>query len=131
MFIRRFNFFIDFLKMTALFLKSLVPLNVYVTFLGQIFKYLTKRYHNRFLSFLKSLFSSLISLSKLKSSENSILGIKCILKGRLRGKDRASVSNLKVGVIPLQSLDKKILFHKLHIYTIYGVYGFKVWLYRL
>jgi len=131
LFIRRFNFFIDFLKMTALFLKAAIPLNTYVLFLGQIFKYLTKRHHNRFISFLKYLFQTLLTYFKTKLHLNPILGVKCLLKGRLRGKDRASSSIIKVGVIPVQSLGKKIFFHKIHIYTIYGVYGLKVWLYRL
>jgi len=131
LFIRRFNFFIDFLKMTALFLKAAIPLNTYVLFLGQIFKYLTKRHHNRYISFLKYLFQTLLTFFKNKSYLNPILGVKCLLKGRLRGKDRASSSIIKVGVIPTQSLGKKIFFHKIHIYTVYGVYGFKVWLYRL
>ena len=126
LFSRRFNFFIDFLKLTTLILKQNISLNSYVIFISQIFKNITKRYHSRFINFLKYLFNILLSNFDNKIKFNSIRGLKCIIKGRLRGKDRASSSIIKVGNIPTQSLGKKIFYHKTHIYTLYGVYGLKM-----
>jgi hypothetical protein len=124
MFNRRFNFFIDFLKMTVLFLKnSYVDLNNFIFILGKVFKSLSKRLHTKFLSFIKILFTLLISFKK-----SSIKGVKFILNGRFRAKERASSKIIQIGNISIQSFNKLIQFSSLHVYTLYGVFGLKIWI---
>lgn len=131
LFVRRFNLFIDFIKINALFLESKVSLKIYTWFLSQIFKYLIKKKHNRYISFLKTIFQELIYISNLKKLKllKSIKGFKSILKGRLQGKPRASSNTIQKGTVPIQSIDKEVSFHKVHIFTLYGVFGFKIWAY--
>jgi hypothetical protein len=127
LFIRRFKLFIDFLKMVSLFEQKKIKTDVLLFLLGQIFKILPKRKHNIFLIFLKVLFTSLINNI---STKNSILGIKFIVNGRLKGKPRSTSAILLVGLVPVQSLSKDIDFAKLHVNTILGVFGFQLWVYR-
>jgi hypothetical protein len=129
LFLRRFNLFLDFLKITSLFYKNKVSVNLFLYLLGQIFKVLPKSKHNRFLFFCKYLFQILIKdLNLFKNSD--ILGIKLVINGKLQGKTRASSSCIQVGAVPTQSLGKNIEFSKIHTYTMYGVFGFKIWICR-
>lgn len=132
LFNRRFNLFIDFLKVNSLFLKSKISSKLYLLLLGQIFRILPKSKHGRFLLFLKILFKSLIDISKSSSNKkiNSILGIKFLIGGRLKGKPRSSISCIQVGSVPSQSVDKNVDFSKIHVYTLYGAFGFKIWIHK-
>jgi hypothetical protein len=129
---RRFNLFIDFVKINSLFLHSYVSTKVYLYLLGQIFRILPKSKHGRFLVFLKLIFKNLILASKDFEGKNkkSILGIKLIVSGKIKGKPRSSTTCIQVGSVPSQSLDKDVDFSKLHVYTLYGVFGFKIWIYK-
>lgn len=133
LFNRRFNLFVDFLKLTFLLYIDKIQVSTYLLILGQIFKVLPKKVHNRFLVFLELVFKFLIT-KKLFSKRNvffsTIKGIKFILNGKIRGKMRASSKCISVGTIPIQSLDKNIEFSKAHVYTLYGAFGFQIWLYR-
>ena len=132
LFNRRFNLFIDFLKINALFLKSKVSSKVYLSLLGQIFRILPKSKHGRYLLFLKLLFKALIDISE--NSKNSfikpILGVKLLISGKLKGKPRSTVSCIQVGSVPSQSIDKNVDFSKIHVYTLYGAFGFKIWIHK-
>jgi len=132
LFARRLNLFIDFLKLTVFFTQSKVSLNSYLYLLGQIFRVLPKRKHNRFLFFLKILFQIIIdNSSKLfPNSTNLVAGIKFIVNGKLKGKTRASSNCIQIGSTPIQSIDKNIEFARLHVYTLYGAFGFQMWIYR-
>ena len=134
LFARRFNLFIDFLKFSSFFFQSKISSNSYLFLLGQIFRILPKRKHNRFLFFLKTMFQSLVNeLPKIYpnvSTTSSIKGIKFIVNGKLQGKTRASSSCIQVGSVPIQSISKNIEFSKLHVYTVYGAFGFQMWVYR-
>ena len=132
LFNRRFNLFIDFLKINSLFLKSKISSKLYLLLLGQIFRILPKSKHGRFLLFLKILFKSLIDISINSSNKKftPILGIKLLIGGRLKGKPRSSTSCIQVGSVPLQSLDKNVDFSKIHVYTLYGAFGFKIWIHK-
>jgi len=127
LFVRRFKLFIDFLKIVSLFEQKKVKTEVLLFLLGQIFKILPKRKHNIFLIFLKVLFTSLINNV---STKNSILGLKFIVNGRLKGKPRSTAAIILVGLVPVQSLSKDIDFAKLHVNSILGVFGFQLWVYR-
>jgi len=107
--------------------KKKIKTDVLLFLLGQIFKILPKRKHNIFLIFLKVLFTSLINNV---STKNSILGLKFIVNGRLKGKPRSTSAIILVGLVPVQSLSKDIDFAKLHVNTILGVFGFQLWVYR-
>jgi hypothetical protein len=118
-FLRRFNLFIDFIKLSSLFVKKKADLNTILYFLGNIFKNLSKRKHNHFLVFITFLFNLFIKNSNIK-------GLKFIISGRLQSKMRASSSKIIVGSVPLQSLNKPIYYNKISIGTLYGVFGIKL-----
>jgi hypothetical protein len=132
LFSRRFNLLIDFVKIASLFCEKKVPLQTFLSMLGQIFRILPKRKHNRFFFFLKYLFGLIVSSSELKSlpTMSNICGIKFVVNGKLQGKTRADSTCIQVGAVPIQSLDKSIEFSRLHVYTLYGVFGFRMWIYR-
>lgn len=133
LFNRRFNLFVDFLKFTFLLYTGKIPASSYLFLLGQVFKVLPKNTHNRFLVFLELVFKFLL-VKKLTSKRNiffsTIKGIKFIVNGKIRGKMRSSSKCISVGTIPIQSLSKNIEFSKTHVYTLYGAFGFQIWLYR-
>jgi ribosomal protein S3 len=56
-------------------------------------------------------------------SLHKIYGLKLLIKGRLKGKMRASSTLLQQGTIPNQTLNKKIDYSMQHVSTLYGVYG--------
>lgn len=120
LFVRRFNLFIDFVKLTSLFMDKKIKINSYILILGQIFRVLPKKKHNIFIFFVKSLFVNLINEKKIK-------GVKFIINGKLSGKARSSTSKFSVGNIPIQTISANIEFSKIHVYTLYGAFGFKVW----
>lgn len=130
LFPRRFNFFIDFIKISVLFLYSKVNLNFYLEVLGQIFKILPKRRHNLFFTFLKQYFEILIYNIEI-NEKMSLKGIKFMISGRIMAKSRAKFKYFQIGKIPLQSIDSNIDFSKLHVYTFYGVFGLKLWTHRV
>lgn len=132
LFSRRFNLLIDFIKICSLFLEGKVSSRFFLSLLGQIFRVLPKRKHNRFLFFLKHLFQILLDKKELGkiSSLSSIVGIKFIVNGKLQGKTRADSSCIQIGAVPIQTLDKNIDFSMLHVYTLYGTFGFRIWICR-
>ena len=83
--------------------------------------------------FVELVFKFIIE-KKLSSKRNiyfsTISGIKFIINGKIRGRMRASSKCISVGTIPIQSLQKNIEFSKTHVYTLYGAFGFQIWLYR-
>ena len=133
LFSRRFNLFIDFIKFTSFFAQSKITSMSYLYLLGQIFRVLPKRKHSRFLFFLKILFKAIVEklpLFKISQTVNSIKGIKFIVNGKLQGKTRASSSSIQIGSVPIQSISKNVDFSRLHVYTMYGAFGFQMWVYR-
>lgn len=132
LFSRRFNFFIDFLKATALFSEDLLPIQAYLSFFGQIFRVLQKRTHSRFLLFLKIVFDLMVINIKIKkvSEKSNIKGLRFVLNGKLKGKPRASSAYGQFGCVPISTITRNIAFAKLHIYTLYGVFGLRAWVYR-
>jgi hypothetical protein len=126
LFARRFNLFVDFLKLTSLFIKGKIAADSFLYLLSQIFRLLTKKKHSRFMYFLKYLFTY-ITKTELQSNRNLIQGIKIIINGKILGKPRSSSSCLLVGSVPIQTINANIHFSKIHAYTLYGVFGFKLW----
>lgn len=141
LFERRLNLFIDFLKISSLFFYGKVNLSSYMYFLAQIFRILQKKKHAKFFFFLKVLFTFLLEfkpktfLDKKKSITNDsnsdfISGIKFVVNGKLRGKPRSDSTCIQVGAVPIQTISKNIDFSKTHVYTLYGVFGFQMWVFR-
>jgi hypothetical protein len=127
---RRVNLFFDFLKLSSLYSNGLVNTKSFLFLLGQIFKFLLKKQHNRFLSLLKKLFKIYINKSLYNTSKTNILGLKFLISGRLKGKLRTQRKSLKFGTVPNQTLSKNIDFGKTEVYTRYCVFGLKLWTYR-
>ena len=130
LFPRRFNFFIDFLKITTLFRKLKIDLNFYLSVIGDIFKILPKRRHNYFLSFIQKFLKKLIDEDSRFNDKNALRGLKFMLSGRITAKPRAKFKYFQLGKIPLQSIDSNVDFSKIHVFTIYGVFGLKLWTFR-
>lgn len=133
LFSRRFNFFVDFLKATSLFCEDLLSIKAYISFFGQIFRVLQKRTHSRFLLFLKTLFDLMVSSPRVKklSKKSNVQGLKYVLNGKLKGKTRASSACDQFGRVPISTIAKNISFDKLHIHTLYGVFGLRAWVCRI
>jgi len=137
LFPRRFNFYIDMVKLSVLFFLNKISSEFYLKLLGEIFKILQKNLHARFFVFLKSLFKLLLVIPKkvkvLRQQQIFILvrGIKFRANGRLRGKPRSNSCVFSIGQHPIQTITSAISFAKTHVYTRYGVFGFRLWTYRL
>jgi hypothetical protein len=131
-FSRRFNLFIDFLKITVLFFDNHISLSSYIKIWARIFKNLHKRIHGKFFLFVKASINSVLKLKLLKKQndfKSSLSGVKFLLSGRIRGKSRASSTLIQLGSVPTQTINKNIDFASSHVYTLYGVFGIKVWTY--
>lgn len=126
---RRFNFFLDFLKLSILFKENVIKGSFFISILGEIFRILQKKKHSKFLFFFTKFFKGLMCM-KSEQDGLSLLGIKFIIKGKLKGKRRKSNSIINIGQIPIQSFYKQIEFSKIHAFTIYGTFGLKLWVYR-
>lgn len=131
---RRFNLFIDFLKMTILFFDSFIGVSSYIKIWALIFKNLHKRLHGKFFFFVKTVINfllkfDLVSKNKKKNPKFSFAGLKFLLSGRIRGKSRSSSTLIQLGSVPTQTITKKIDFASSHVYTLYGVFGIKIWSY--
>ena len=129
-FTRRFNLFIDFIKITTLFYQNYIELSSYIKIWARIFRFLSKRLHSRFIVFVKTVIKLLIEIGiKKKNLKYAIKGVKFVLRGRIRAKPRASSNLVQMGTTPVQSFNKNIDFAFSHVHTLYGVYGIKFWVY--
>lgn len=124
LFPRRFSFFIDFLKITSLFVNKKVSLSFYLKVVSFIFKILQKKRHTLFISFMEQFFQILIND---KIFNKNLIGVKFVISGRIKAKPRAKSLYFQLGSTPTQTLNKETHFAYTHVYTIYGVFGFKMW----
>lgn len=115
--------FYDFIKILNLVENCLIQPKVLLYVLGLIFKTLHKRKHARFIRFTKEIFKNII-----ERKSNLVKGIKFIISGRLKGKPRSSISKFQIGRLNLNETNAKILNSQLHIYTLYGAFGMKLWI---
>ena len=124
--------FFDFLKVTSLCYSQKLNLNSFCVMLSEIFFFLRKKDHSKYLSFLKEVFGLLIfELKKHFPYFNDFKGVKIVINGRLKGKPKASSSLIQLGKIPTLDLSKNIEFVKTRVYTQrYGVFGFKMWIFK-
>lgn len=82
-----------------------------------------KRRHSNILSLIKKIFDILIPL-KL----SNINGLRLVVAGRINGFPRAKKRLLKIGSVPLQSLNSSIDYSQSISYTPNGTFGIKVWI---
>ncbi len=121
LFSRGFNLFIDFLKASTLLAEKKLHIDAFLILFANIFKNLNKKKHSQFIAFVKILFPLVIKHS-------NIIGMKLIINGKLMGKTRASTVKISKESLRLNSTSSNIIFGKSHIYTLYGAFGFQLWI---
>jgi ribosomal protein S3 len=107
--------------MTLLLGENKITPKTYLIILAQIFRNLTKKKHTRFIFCFKFVFNYLLLFSEIK-------GIKFIINGKLLGKTRASTLKIEKGSISINTKSVNLMFGKIEVHTLYGVFGFKLWL---
>lgn len=122
---KKFYMCIDTAKIIALFTSYKISNDSFLYCIGKIFSTIHKKNHLKYFKLISTIFNFLILNSAKENSK--ILGIKLQVSGKLMGKAIASHQVITNGSIPHQTLNKNIFFEKTHIYTIYGVFGFKLW----
>jgi hypothetical protein len=100
-------------------------LGKYFSFYFKIF-YKSKRKINKFFSFIRQYLKLFFNL---KTSTLNISGIKIQIKGRFSGAPRSSSNIFQIGSIPLQSIIINVNYCFLPIFTKYGLFGVKIWIY--
>jgi len=122
LFNKNLNLFFDFIKISLLFLIKKGNSKVILQLLSLIFCHLQKRAHNTFLFFLKTYFIFLLKIKK-----QIFKGFKILIFGKISGKTRATFKRIQVGSVSIQSIKENVDYSKLHVYTRYGAFGFKLW----
>ena len=67
--------------------------------------------------------------NSINKTNYNLCGVKFLLSGRIRGKSRSSSNLIQIGSVPTQTISKTIDYATSHVYTLYGVFGIKVWTY--
>lgn len=78
---------------------------------------------------MSTYFQFLVS-NPFKNKVANLLGVKFCINGKLKGKTRGSSQTFTSGTVPVQSLKARIDYAKSHAFTIYGVFGIKLWVFR-
>jgi small subunit ribosomal protein S3 len=134
LFKRRHNLYFDCLKIVSLLYQKLISVSYFLFVLSNIFKYLSKKLHGRFLTFVSVLIYSTVESiysgqdSQAQQCYGTLKGIKFKISGKLKGKMRAGTHLIRYGRIPNQSIDVAVEYAMLHTYTRYGVFGMQIWL---
>ena len=88
-----------------------------------ILQFKTLKKHNLFLIFLKRVLQHFNKLDNTK-----IEGIKIIVNGRFNGAPRSRGKIIQYGKLPLQTIKTNIDYYYNQAYSVYGVFGIKVWI---
>ncbi len=123
LFVRNYNLWLDFVKTTNLVVRKLLDAKAMLLLFGSLFKYLNKRKHNRFIFFVSNLFDYLV-----KNYPDQIKGIKLVVSGRLLSKPRSSIAKIERGTLNLTSKDACVVSNQMHVYTLYGAFGLKLYI---
>ncbi len=123
LFQRNLNLFLDFIKVITLIEKNKINVSILLTILGQIFMNIAKGKHNKFVLFITTIFANIT-----KSKKSKISGAKFIINGRLKGKPRANTTKIYKGSTELNTITANCIYKKIHVYTVYGAFGFKLWI---
>lgn len=122
LFSKNFNLFLDLIKITNLLCQNLVQLKLFVYLLSSLFRTMHKRQHNRFIFFVSNLFKYILS------TYPNVCGLRLEVSGRLLGKPRASNIKIENGFLGLNSFSSNKYTYQTHVYTLYGVFGFKCYI---
>ena len=125
LFDKKFNVYIDFIKILFLFSSNKVDSGIFLFLLDMIFRTLHKKKHTLFFNFLTKVLENVID----KEQYRKIKGVKFTINGKILGKTRASTHVIVVGTVPIQTISKNIEYQQRHVFTNYGVFGFKIWTY--
>ena len=101
---------------------------ILTTFISKIFRKSTK--HQIFIKDLKVALKLALLVNK-HNKDKIIHGLKVQIKGKINSKKKAKRSravNINYGTLPLNSLDLNIDYDFKNAFTIYGVFGVKVWI---
>lgn len=134
LFERRINLYLDFLKIVVLYQTSQVNSDSLTMLLGEIFQRLSKKKHGTYLKFIKILFKKILVVKDKEVNDNifnTIKGAKFILAGKIKGKLRAKTTTVSFGSVPINTESKNIQFAHTNVFTIYGKYGIKLWIYQI
>jgi hypothetical protein len=128
LFQRRFGLLTDILKISILYFTHQILLQPLVNLIGELLQRLSKKKHGVFLRFVKILLNDgFLSLRKPKIYDK-LYGCKFRISGKIRGKLRAKNISLIFGSIPISTFSKNIESGFTNVYTIYGVFGLKLWM---
>jgi len=97
--------FINFVKLTVLLLKKKLNIVNYLEQLTKLFQPLNKKFHSKFLFFIKFLLKLLI---RQNTAFSRIIGVQFTLTGRLKGKPRSKKKKIVVGKLSCQTINSKI-----------------------
>lgn len=75
-------------------------------------------------------FRRILNFVILNTKQLNMKGVKIQLSGRLNGAEIARSEWLREGKTPLHTLNAKIDYTSLHVKTIYGIIGIKIWLFK-
>jgi hypothetical protein len=123
LFPRSESLFFDFIKTLNLVETKKIEVHNLLYLLGLVFKTLHKRKHSRFMYFIAEIFTE-----SVVKAMNSIEGVKFLISGRLKGKSRASIIKFQKGRLNLNEIKSNVSYSQLHVYTLYGAFGMKLWM---
>lgn len=123
LFVRNYNLWLDLIKTTNLLSLKKINVESYLYLLSSLFRYLNKRKHNRFILFISNLFEHI-----LKIYPSHVKGLKLIISGRLQSKPRSSIVKIEKGTLNLTSKKSNLLSSQMHVYTLYGAFGLKLYI---
>lgn len=129
-FSRRDKLFIDFVKLTVLFLNDRIGIKTYTKVWARAFKFISKRMHGKFFGFIKSTIQVIVNYPYKIVTKDRIKGIRIVVSGRLKGKQRSGSKRFWSGNVPTQSLSKNVEFCSTPSLTLYGTFGLKFWIYK-
>jgi hypothetical protein len=127
LFDKKFYLCLDITKVTVLFLLNKIETKGFLEYTGKSFCSIHKKNHVRYFKLISNIFNFVVFKN---TKQNTILGIKLQISGKLKGKAMASQQLIVCGSMPTQTINKNICFEKMHVYTTYGVFGFKLWVHR-
>jgi len=123
LFQRNYNLWLDFIKVTNLIVNKFLDVKSFLFLLSSLFKYLNKRKHSKFIFFISNLFDFLIT-----TYPDKIKGLKLIITGRLLSKPRSSTVKIERGTLNLTSSNACVASNQMHVYTLYGAFGLKLYI---
>jgi len=127
LFDKKFYLCLDLAKITVLFVSDKIKTAVFLDYVGRSFCSIHKKNHVRYFKLISNVFNFIVSVN---TNTNPVIGIKLQISGKLKGKAMASRQIIICGSIPTQTINKNIVFEKIHVYTTYGVFGFKLWVHK-